>query len=498
MPAIIRPGTDPVRLADVAGVTGSTTTSPDTAISGVTLDSRSVQAGDLYAALPGHLTHGARFAQSAMQSGAVAILTDAAGAAIIGETTIPVLVVEAPRARLGRVASLIYGQPSRELHMLAVTGTNGKTTIATMVESGLRAAGRRTGLIGTIGVQIAGVAYAGARTTPEATDLHATLALMRAQGVDSVVMEVSSIALDEHRVDAVMFDVAGFTNLSQDHLDYHGSMEEYFAAKARLFTLEHSAYGVVGVDDDWGRRLAEEATVPIDTWSLLEPRATWQARRTASGLILDGPDGLSQPLDLRMPGAFNIANAVCAFAMLLRAGVHPIDAAAGIGSVQVPGRMQLVEGPRAVTGVVDYAHSPDAIERVLRAVREDYDGRLIVVIGAGGDRDTSKRPLMGGTAARLADLVIVTDDNPRSEDPGHIRAAVLEGAMSIAPAARAEVHEQGDRESAIRLAVSRARAGDVVLVLGKGHEQGQEVAGVVTAFDDVTVLRSALGMDSTP
>ena len=498
MPAISRPGADPVSLADVAAATDSATQSPHLLVTGVTLDSRAVQPGDLYAALPGHHTHGARFAESALQAGAVAILTDEEGADLVGEAPVPVLVVDRPRARLGDVASLVYRHPSRDLQLLAVTGTNGKTTVATMVESGLRAAGRRTGLIGTIGVQIAGVAYSGARTTPEATDLHAILAVMRDQGVESVVMEVSSIALDEHRVDGVVFDVAAFTNLTQDHLDYHASMEDYFAAKARLFTPAHAARGVVGVDDEWGRRLAETAKVPRDTWSLLDPQAAWHARRAETGLVLVGPEGIEQAIDMRMPGAFNVANAVCAFAMLVRSGVQAEMAAAGIGSVQVPGRMQVVRGSSQVTGIVDYAHSPDAIERVLRAAREDYSGRLIVVIGAGGDRDRTKRPLMGLTAARLADEVIVTDDNPRSEDPGLIRAAVLEGTVSVASTHRAEVHEEGDRAAAIRFAVSRAQAGDVVLVLGKGHEQGQEVAGVVTAFDDASVLQSALGAVAAP
>jgi UDP-N-acetylmuramoyl-L-alanyl-D-glutamate--2,6-diaminopimelate ligase len=491
MPAIARPGTAPVRLADVAAAAGASTDAPDVLVTGVTLDSRVVLPGDLYAALPGHVTHGARFVDSALAAGASAILTDPVGAAMIEEAA-TVIVVDAARSRLGAVASLVYGHPARALQILGVTGTNGKTTVATMVESGLRESGRRTGLIGTIGVQIAGESYSGARTTPEATDLHAILAAMREHEVDSVVMEVSSIALEEHRVDAVVYDVASFTNLTQDHLDYHGSMEAYFAAKVRLFTPEHARLGIVGIDDEWGRRLVDESSVPMETWSLLDPHATWRARRTADGLVLDGPDGLSQAVEVRMPGAFNVANAVCAFAMLVRAGVEPAAAAAGIGSVEVRGRMQVVQGSGSLVGIVDYAHSPDAVERVLRAARDDYRGRLIVVVGAGGDRDRSKRPLMGQTAARLADVVIVSDDNPRSEDPAQIRAAVLEGARSSTPAGLAEIHEQGDREAAIRLAVSMAQAGDVVLVLGKGHEQGQEAAGVVTPFDDATVLRTAL------
>jgi UDP-N-acetylmuramoyl-L-alanyl-D-glutamate--2,6-diaminopimelate ligase len=287
--------------------------------------------------------------------------------------------------------------------------------------------------------------------------------------------------------------VAGFTNLSQDHLDYHGTMAEYFAAKARLFTPEHAAAGIVGIDDEWGRLLVERASIPIETWSLTAANATWSIRRNGSELRVVGP-GEQQDLRVPMPGAFNVANALCAFAMLRRAGVDAADAARGIAEARVPGRMQVVEGPAGVVGIVDYAHSPDAIDRVLRATRETTTGRLIVVLGAGGDRDRGKRPLMGHTAASLADVIVITDDNPRSEDPSAIRAAVREGAESAAPATRAVVHEVADRREAVTVAVRLAEAGDVVLVLGKGHEQGQDAGGVITPFDDVTEVRRALGM----
>ena len=463
-----------------------------TSVSGVTLDSRDVRPGDLYAALPGHHTHGARFAADAVASGAAAILTDAEGAGLCADVSVPVVIVARPREVLGDVAARVYGEPARSLQMLGVTGTNGKTTVAAMVEAGLTAAGRRTGLIGTVGVSIAGQWHRGARTTPEAPDLHAVLACMRDAGVDSVVMEVSSIALEERRVDGVRYDVAAFTNLSQDHLDYHGTMEDYFAAKARLFVAERCRMAIVGVDDEWGRRLAARVDVPVQTWSLQEPSADWHVRREAGQTVVVGPDGERTPLQVPMPGAFNVANAVCALAVLHAAGVTAAQAAAGIAGVQVPGRMQLAGERGGVRGLVDYAHSPDAIERVLRAARDGLDGRVIAVVGAGGDRDRGKRPVMGETAARLADVLVITDDNPRSEDPAAIRAAVRSGAEQVTPGERAAIHEEGDRATAIAMAVGLAEAGDVVLVLGKGHEQGQEVSGVVTPFDDATVLRAAL------
>lgn len=489
----MRPQPRPVRLADVLP-DGVAPPQGDAVVTGMTLDSRAVLPGDLYAALPGHVTHGANFAGDAVRAGAAAILTDADGAASSRELGVPVIVVDDPRRHVGSIAASVYGQPARSLQMLGVTGTNGKTTVASMIEAGLRAAGRSAGLIGTVGVNVAGVRHAGVRTTPEAPDLHAILAVMRDEGVTSVVMEVSSIAMSESRIDGIHFDIVGFTQLTQDHLDYHGTMEDYFAAKAQLFTPARADRAVIGVDDEWGRRLASMTEIPVQTWSLLDPQADWHATRGRDVRIVD-PDGASHALDVPLAGAFNVANAVLAYAMLREAGVFATDALAGIASVEVPGRMQRVDG--RVRGIVDYAHSPDAIERVIRAARELPDvGRVIVVVGAGGDRDRSKRPMMGEVAARLADVLVVTDDNPRSEDPQLIRSALREGALRVMPGERAEVREVADRREAITVAVGLGQAGDVVLVLGKGHEQGQEVAGVVTEFDDATELHRALAAAS--
>ena len=496
MTPAMRPEPQSVLLDELARTLGIPAAGQDAAVTGVTLDSRAVVPGDLYAALPGHVTHGARFASAAVSAGAAAVLTDPAGAEQCVGLGVPVLVVEEPRARLGSVASRIYGNPAAGLQLIGVTGTNGKTTVSSMIESGLSAAGIVSGLIGTIGVHMGSARFEGARTTPESSDLHAILAVMRESGVTSVVMEVSSIALEEHRVDAVVYDVAAFTNLSQDHLDYHGSMTGYFDAKRRLFTRQHARLGIIGIDDDWGRRLAASCEIPAQTWSLNDPRADWHARRVDRGVVISGPEDESDPVALAMPGSFNIANAVCAYAVLRAAGVDRESAARGVAQARVPGRMQVVGDPAGILGIVDYAHSPDAIERVLTSVRRETGGRVIAVIGAGGDRDRSKRALMGRTAAGLSDVLIITDDNPRSEDPALIREAILEGTRQVAPARRAEIREVADRGVAVTVAVGTAERGDVVLVLGKGHEQGQEMAGVVTPFDDATVLAAALARRS--
>jgi UDP-N-acetylmuramoyl-L-alanyl-D-glutamate--2,6-diaminopimelate ligase len=490
----MRPRTVPVRLG--ALLPEAAGPSADVMVTGITLDSRSVAPGDLYAALPGRATHGARFAGDAVRAGAAAVITDAAGAAALDGlvndegAVVPVVPVADPRRRLGPLAAAVYGHPGERLQVIGVTGTNGKTTVAAMVDAGLRAAGRTTGVIGTVGTRIAGVAYPGVRTTPEATDLHALLAVMLEAGVDSVVMEVSSIAVREGRVDGLAFDVAAFTNLTQDHLDYHGTMEEYYAAKAALFSGERTRTGIVGIDDEWGQRLAAQATASIQSWSLLDPRADWHAERI-EGLEVVGPGGERTPVSVTIPGSYNVANAVCAFAILLNVGVTATDAAAGIAAVSVPGRMQVVQR-LPVLGVVDYAHTPDAVERVLRAAREEVPGRIVTVLGAGGDRDRGKRPLMGEIAARLSDIVVVADDNPRSEEPDAIRAAIVEGAHRVSPDTRAHLHNIGDRRAAIRFAAGLSDAGDAVVVLGKGHEQGQEVRGVVTPFDDAAELQAAL------
>jgi UDP-N-acetylmuramoyl-L-alanyl-D-glutamate--2,6-diaminopimelate ligase len=355
-------------------------------------------------------------------------------------------------------------------------------------------------VIGTVGSRVGDDVVPTARTTPEATDVHALLAVMRERGVTAVSMEVSSHALRLGRVDGVRFDVAGFTNLSPDHLDFHADLEDYFDAKSTLFTTGRTDRAVVCVDDVWGERLVARARAAglEPTTYAVDRAADWSVDAVVSvpgGSVMraHGPAGEDVPMEVRLPGMFNVANALGALALLVEAGVDPLVAADGIAACTgVPGRMERVPDPdpaRGLLALVDYAHSPDAVARVIAAAREGTQGRVVVVLGAGGDRDPHKRAAMGEVAARGADVVVVTDDNPRSEDPAAIRAEVLRGAATVPGT---PVTEVGDRRRAIAHAVSVAGTGDVVLVLGKGHEQGQEVAGVVTPFDDRLVLAETL------
>jgi UDP-N-acetylmuramoyl-L-alanyl-D-glutamate--2,6-diaminopimelate ligase len=481
--------------------------SPDVEVRGVTLASDDVRPGDLYAALPGARTHGARFAADAAVRGAVAVLTDRDGLLDAAATGLPVCVVDDARAVLGAVADRVYGEPSGRLSVIGITGTNGKTTTAYLVESGLAAAGLGTGLIGTVQTRIRGTAADGAptvtevpsvRTTPEAPALHALLAAMSESGVSAVVMEVSSHALVLGRVGGIRFSVAGFTNLGRDHLDFHGDLEEYFRAKALLFD-GRAAREVVTVDDDGGRRLA--ASRPDAVTVATDAHADWWADDVApapgggSAFTLHGPGGRSWPARLRLPGRFNVANAVLAVALLDGAGIPVETALAGVAETVVPGRMEPVDAGQPFVAVVDYAHTPDAVSTALAALRDATRGRLITVLGCGGDRDPGKRPAMGSAAASASDVLVVTDDNPRSEDPAAIRAAMLAGVDEVPEDRRAEVHEVPGRRAALVAAAGLARPGDTLLVAGKGHETGQEIDGTVHAFDDRLVLREVLTGD---
>ena len=470
-------------------------------VAGVTHDSRAVVPGDLYAALPGFRTHGAEFVAQAADLGAVAVLTDHGGLARARVAGLPVLVADDPRAVLGAVASRVYGDPSRDLLVVGITGTNGKTTTSYLVDAGFRAAGHLTGVIGTVGTRVGDDMVPTARTTPEAPDVHALLAVMRERGVTAVTMEVSSHALRLGRVDGVRFAVAGFTNLSPDHLDFHTDMDDYLDAKAQLFTAARSDRAVVCVDDEWSARIIERARdegLEVTTYAVGGAEADWCAGGVVAvpgGSVLRGlgPAGVDVPLEVRLPGEFNVANALGALALLVEAGVEPLVAADGITACPgVPGRMERVPDPdrgRGLLAFVDYAHTPDAVERAIAAAKIGARGTVTVVLGAGGDRDPHKRVAMGEAAARGAHRVIVTDDNPRSEDPAAIRRELMRGVMTVSGSTALDV---GDRRRAIGTAVALADDGDVVLVLGKGHEQGQEVAGTVTPFDDRLVLAEAL------
>lgn len=500
--------TSPVDVAELASLVDATLLpgSPDATgqVIGATLRAQQVRAGDLFAALPGARAHGADFVGGALASGASAILTDPAGAARadVHESGVPVLVHDDPRAVLGALAARVYGEPSRTLSVLGVTGTSGKTTTTYLIESGLRAAGLVTGLVGTVETRVAGQRLASAFTTPEAPDLQALLAMMVERGVTHVPMEVSSHALALGRVAGTRFAVGAFTNLSQDHLDFHRDLEDYFAAKAKLFDGRSRAE-VVCTDSEWGRRLVKPGTVTVSTvhtspglrgWAAVDVVAAPDGSQAFTAL---GPDGLRLPVTLRLAGTFNVANALLAAAVLHEAGVAPDAIAHGLADVDVPGRMERVDLGQDFTAVVDYSHKPEAVALALDAVhaqlaRAGSHGRVITVLGCGGDRDAAKRPMMGEAATRRSALLVVTDDNPRGEDPAVIRSEMLAGALAVDRDERGEIVEIGGRREAIRHAVSAARPGDVVVVAGKGHETGQEIAGVVHPFSDRDELAAAI------
>jgi UDP-N-acetylmuramoyl-L-alanyl-D-glutamate--2,6-diaminopimelate ligase len=535
---VIRPARVPPRplsgLAELLGV-GRTDFIPNGPgrLTGVTLDSRQVRAGDLYAALPGEHTHGAAYCDQAVAAGAIAILTDQAGRDRAARTGVPVFVVSAPRDRLGDISCWIYGDPSHRMTMIGVTGTSGKTTTSYLAEAGLRAAGHETGLIGGVEIRIGAERVGSALTTPEAPDLQALLAVMVERRVTAAAMEVSSHSLALGRVDGTRYDVAVFTNLSQDHLDFHAGFEDYFKAKAQLFTPRYAGLAVLNVADRYGRRLVAEASVPVVTFcadpaSGAYRNADWRAADVRCGadgstFRVIGPGGVEADASLTLPGAFNVANALGAIVALVEAGCPLEDAVAGVaGCPGVPGRLERVLPSPGGTGLshgghlspippglrtpqanqpdvfVDYSHKPGAVEAVLGALRSVTAGDLIVVLGCGGDRDRGKRPLMGAAAARLADVAILTSDNPRSEDPLAILDEMLHGVLGVHEGARARVIVEPDRAAAIGLAVGLAGKGDVVLVAGKGHETGQYVAGTVLPFDDRAVAAAALAWRGSP
>jgi UDP-N-acetylmuramoyl-L-alanyl-D-glutamate--2,6-diaminopimelate ligase len=517
----LRPRLTPgLSLANLAATIGARpadgTAALDVRIRGVTLRAQDAVASDLFAALPGASAHGAEYVGAALDAGAVAVLTDAEGAVVITRmfgdpAPVPVVVHSAPRSVLGALAAAVYGHPSDRIVVLGVTGTSGKTTTAYLIDAGLRAAGRTAGLIGTVGVRIADSdvpdsVVSGALTTPEAPALQGLLALMAERGVDTVAMEVSSHALELGRVDGIRFAVGGFTNLSRDHLDFHPSMEAYFEAKARLFDPSsplHAQRAVVCIDDEAGRAMAQRAGSTV-TVSVTDQLADWRAEDV---VVLDGdprgglqefsavdPAGVHHRVRIRLPGRYNVANALLALAMLDAVGVSPEQAAPGLRTASVPGRLEVIERGQDFLAVVDYAHKPGALRAVLETLRR-ADARLAVVFGAGGNRDPGKREPMGRVAAEFADLVVITDDNPRDEDPAMIRAAIAAGAGAAGrtgDGAPAELVEIGDRRSAIAHAVGWARCGDVVVIAGKGHETGQTIAGQTRPFDDRAELARAL------
>ena len=442
-----------------------------TGVSSVTMDSRTVGRDSLFACVPGSQVDGHRFAAAAVADGAVALLCER-----WLDVDVPQLIVSSVRQALGPVCDAVYGRPSADLLIAAVTGTNGKTTTCAFLQAIFEANGWPTMTIGTL---------SSPRTTPEAPELHALLAEWRRGGGRAVAMEVSSHALDQHRTDAVRFEAGVFTNLTPEHLDYHGTMEDYFETKARLFEPGRVGVAVINVDDAWGARLAERVGAAGTRLVTYRPGDAGDIRLAPNGSTFRWRD---RSVSLGVGGGFNVANAVAAAACAEALGVEPDTVAAGLGRVDsVAGRFQLVDVGQPFSVVVDYAHTPDGLAQLLEAARRICSGRLVVVFGAGGDRDREKRPMMGEVAARLADLVLVTSDNPRREDPDVIISEILAGIQGAA-----NVRTETDRAAAIATALATASPGDVVVIAGKGHEKGQEVAGRVLPFDDVEVAKRAL------
>lgn len=447
-------------------------------------DTRAVGPGTLFVCIPGATRDGHDLAQAAVDAGAVALVVERPL-----EVGVPQLVVESARAAMAIAADVFFGQPTAQLQVAGVTGTNGKSTTALLLRSILEHAGRQTGLVGTIEWVVGGERRPAPHTTPEAIELQRLFREMVDAGDEAVAMEASSHGSHYRRLDRVRFDALVFTNLSQDHLDLHGDMEQYFQAKRRLFIGVTPPPAAVNVGDPYGRRLADElagaARAPLVTFGLRP-----EAEVRADGLEL-GPHGSrfrAAGIDLVTPllGVFNVENVLGAVAGALLLDVDDEAVRDGVAAVAgVPGRFESIDEGQEFAVVVDYAHTPDALETVLQAARGLGDGRLIVVFGAGGDRDRDKRLLMGRVARQLADVVILTSDNPRSEEPLAIIEDVLQGTGT-------DVEVDPDRRSAIGQAIAAAAPGDVVVVAGKGHEQGQEIGDVVTPFDDRTVARAAL------
>lgn len=496
--------------ASTAGDVGAVLATGGVVVTGVAVGSADVLPGDLFVALPGLRTHGARHAPSAVDAGAVAVLTDAAGVALLPDALgVPVLTWGddvSGRTLLGELSAWFYDHPAERLTVVGITGTNGKTTTCYLVDAALRTVHPTTAVVGTVELRVGAEAIESPRTTVEAPVLHGLFALMGERGATACAMEVSSHALALERVGGLRVDVAGFTNLQRDHLDFHGDMEGYFRDKARLFAPERAARGVVCVDDAWGARLAAEAAIPVDTVATRPDAvggatAGWRVSDASVGLdgvgstfVLTGPDGERVDAASPLPGLVNVSNAAVAIVLAHRAGVPLEDAVTGVaGASAIPGRMERVveRAPGRPLCLVDYAHTPDALVLALEAVRPITPGRLLLVLGSDGDRDQGKRPIMGEIAARLADVVVVTDENPRSEVPADIRAAILEGARTQRPDLR-DVHEVEPRADAVRVALRLAREGDTVIVTGKGHEPTQEVAGVFHRYNDRDAFLAAV------
>ena len=481
------------KISHLIGATSSTSEEELAKVlaTGITHSDSDVQPGDLFIAMPGAKRHGAEFAANAQKRGAVAVVTDAAGAKLI--KGIPVLVVANPRIAAGRIAALFYGEPMRDLSAVAVTGTNGKTTVSTLLYQIFAAAHRDCGLIGTVQTRIGSEVVASKRTTPEATDLQALAAVMKERHMRHLVIEASSHAMTLHRLEGAHFAIAAFTNLTQDHLDFHGDMESYFLAKAALFNFSFADLACINIDDAYGARLASTTELPVITVSRFNPQAVWhfieidsQSKRVQ--LKIRGAAGILIETSTSLRGGYNFDNLLMAVAIAVELGVDPIDIATIVPNIiGAAGRLEEVAIGQNFTALVDYAHTPDAVSNVLASIREFTTGKVIAVLGCGGDRDPMKRPLMGQAVSAHADIAVFTSDNPRTENPDAILQAMTAGIDVAQPS-----QIISDRAEAISYAVSLAGAGDTVAVLGKGHELGQEINGKVLDFDDRVILAKVI------
>ena len=485
---MIRPEFKPnVSFANIAKLIGADF-DQDIDISGIAQNASEIEPGDIFLALPGAKHHGIEFIDQAIENGAIAVITDLNGA----NEKLPTLVVANPRRVAGEIAAFIYGEPSQNMFAVGITGTNGKTTVSTLLHQIWQRANWDSGLIGTVNTQINSEILPSTHTTPEATPLQSVLATMKERHCRAVAMEVSSHALDQYRVAGAHFKVAGFTNLTQDHLDFHGDMAAYFKAKSKLFSFGFSDLAVINIDDAYGAKLAASIEIPVLKISR-NGKADWRYEEitdfgTSTQVKIRGIDGVLIEGTTRLIGDFNLDNLLMAVAIAVISGVDPIEISSNLATYTgAPGRLEQVNVGQDFLAFVDYAHTPDAVENVLksaRAMAKGTNGRVIAVLGCGGDRDKTKRPLMG-KALTAADFPIFTSDNPRSEDP----AAILNEMIS-------SLSHNGeviiDRKIAIEKAVAIAKPGDVIAVLGKGHETGQEIAGVKHPFDDRTVLAQAI------
>ena len=468
----------------------------DPVFTGVSANSSRIQPGDLFIALPGSKTHGAQFAANAIEAGAVAILTDKKGGSLLRECGLsfaPIVECENLHRYVGEVAAWFYGRAAQKMRSIGITGTNGKTTTASLVSQLLQFQHREVGVVGTLGAQLRGLTVETGFTTPESCELQALFAAMMEQGVTDMVMEVSSHALSLGRIIGTRFNIAGFSNLTQDHLDFHGDIESYFVAKKKLFTSEYSDQAFINIDTDFGKRLTQEAEVPFQTLSKSDVKANWHyvsVEKTERGyrVAIRGTGGILVEGEIELLGGHNLDNVLMAVAIAVENGIDPVAVGTDLVRLKAaPGRLERVSPTSSIVGVVDYAHTPDAVDHALATLKERTSGKLIAILGCGGDRDATKRPIMGERLIAGSDIAIMTSDNPRSEDP----EAILHE-MAGSHEASERLFIEVDRRKAIALAVTLAQPGDCIALLGKGHETGQLVGGIKHPFDDRNELARAL------